>query len=128
MGEEKAKGNSVIFISHRLAEIEQVCDYATVLRDGIDVDSFLASSGSEERIVAAMLGDKALVQASKSFVQRTSQESVLMAKSISFGRHLKDVSLSLNKGEVVGLVALEGQGQDALLRSSQEKFNQMGAR
>ena len=114
MGEEKAKGNSVIFISHRLAEIEQVCDYATVLRDGIDVDSFLASSGSEERIVAAMLGDKALVQASKSFVQRTSQESVLMAKSISFGRHLKDVSLSLNKGEVVGLVALEGQGQDAL--------------
>jgi ribose transport system ATP-binding protein len=114
MGEEKAKGNSVIFISHRLAEIEQICDYATVLRDGFDVDSFTASAGSEDRIVAAMLGDKALTQSSKSISPRISQESVFLAKSIKFGRHLKDVSLSINRGEVVGLVALEGQGQDAL--------------
>ena len=41
-----------------VAEIETICDHATVLRDGFDVDNFAATSGSEERIVSAMLGDK----------------------------------------------------------------------
>ena len=56
MREHQQKGKSVIFISHRLAEIEKICDRATVLRDGFDVDTFDTDEGSEERIVASMLG------------------------------------------------------------------------
>jgi ribose transport system ATP-binding protein len=58
MNAQKKKGKSVIFISHRLAEIESICDWATVLRDGIDVDSFKTTKEIEERIVSAMLGEK----------------------------------------------------------------------
>ena len=116
MNSQKNKGKSIIFISHRLAEIEEICDRATVLRDGINVDTFAASLGSEERIVAAMLGDKNKVSNKLSDSKKidTSNPVFLEAKSISAGKHLKDLSFQIKKGEVLGVAALEGQGQDLL--------------
>lgn len=116
MNNQKAKGKSVIFISHRLAEIEEICDRATVLRDGINVDTFDASQGSEERIVKAMLGDKNRenLNDSRSSKSNISNETFLEIKGISGGKHLKDLSFTIKKGEVLGVVALEGQGQDLL--------------
>ncbi len=116
MNAQKKKGKSVIFISHRLAEIEAICDRATVLRDGIDVDTFVASKGSEERIVSAMLGDKNNVAGAKKSSASNSQNlaTLLEVKNISGGKNLTDVSFEIKKGEVLGVAALEGQGQDLL--------------
>lgn len=116
MNAQKKKGKSVIFISHRLAEIETICDRATVLRDGINVDTFTASKGSEERIVAAMLGDKNNVKNAKKIGNSNTQNqpNFLEVKSISGGKNLTDVSFEIKKGEVLGVAALEGQGQDLL--------------
>jgi len=116
MNNQKAKGKSVIFISHRLAEIEEICDRATVLRDGINVDTFEASQGSEERIVQAMLGEKNKGNSNDSHSSRSnaSNEAFLEIKGISGGKHLKDLSFTIKKGEVLGVAALEGQGQDLL--------------
>jgi len=116
MNNQKAKGKSVIFISHRLAEIEEICDRATVLRDGINVDTFDASHGSEERIVQAMLGYKNRVNTSESRSANSgvNSEIFMEVKSISGGKHLKDLSFTIKKGEVLGVAALEGQGQDLL--------------
>ncbi|MDA3029706.1 MAG: sugar ABC transporter ATP-binding protein [Actinomycetota bacterium] len=116
MNSQKNKGKSVIFISHRLAEIEEICDRATVLRDGINVDTFAASRGSEERIVAAMLGDKNKVSNKLSDSKKIDRSNsvFLEAKSISAGKYLKDLSFQIRKGEVLGVAALEGQGQDLL--------------
>jgi ribose transport system ATP-binding protein len=115
MGAHKARGKSVIFISHRLAEIEEICDRATVLRDGINVDTFNASEGGEERIVAAMLGDKN-VAAARNLNQKARKftEDFMKVESLSGGKHLKDVSFSIKRGEVLGVAALDGQGQDLL--------------
>jgi ribose transport system ATP-binding protein len=116
MNNQKAKGKSIIFISHRLAEIEEICDRATVLRDGVNVDTFEASQGSEERIVQAMLGDKNKenLNDSRSSKSNISNEIFLEIKGISGGKHLKDLSFTIKKGEVLGVAALEGQGQDLL--------------
>jgi ribose transport system ATP-binding protein len=116
MNNQKAKGKSIIFISHRLAEIEEICDRATVLRDGVNVDTFEASQGSEERIVKAMLGDKNKenLNDSRSSKSNISNETFLEIKGISGGKHLKDLSFTIKKGEVLGVAALEGQGQDLL--------------
>jgi ribose transport system ATP-binding protein len=116
MNAQKKKGKSVIFISHRLAEIETICDRATVLRDGINVDTFMASKGSEERIVAAMLGDKNNEKKKKkvSNVNSQNQQTFVEVKSISGGKNLTDVSFEIKRGEVLGVAALEGQGQDLL--------------
>ena len=116
MNNQKAKGKSVIFISHRLAEIEEICDRATVLRDGVNVDTFEASQGSEERIVQAMLGDKNNLNSNEVRLSKSNinAETLMEVKGISGGKHLKDLSFNIKKGEVLGVAALEGQGQDLL--------------
>ena len=92
MNNQKAKGKSIIFISHRLAEIEEICDRATVLRDGVNVDTFEASQGSEERIVQAMLGDKNKGNSNDSRASKSNinSETFLEIKGISGGKHLND--------------------------------------
>jgi len=116
MNAQKNKGKSVIFISHRLAEIEAICDRATVLRDGIDVDTFVASKGSEERIVASMLGEKIISQKSRTIKSSSQEKQSIQVeiRNISGGKTLSDVSFHINQGEVLGVAALEGQGQDLL--------------
>jgi ribose transport system ATP-binding protein len=116
MNAQKKKGKSVIFISHRLAEIESICDWATVLRDGIDVDSFETNKEIEERIVSAMLGEKNNVaNAARHTKQNTRNAEVLLeVVNLSGGKNLTDVSFEIKKGEVLGVAALEGQGQDYL--------------
>ena len=118
MRQWKARNRSVLFISHRLAEVRAHCDMCTVLRDGRDVASFVPGEGGEAQIVAAMLGeaatmvrDEARVRASTSAI---GERPVLEAEHLGAGRQLDDVSLSVRPGEVLGLVALEGQGQEAL--------------
>ena len=56
----RERGNSVIFISHRIAEVAALCDRATVLRDGVSVGVTDAARGSEDRIVSLMLGVEAV--------------------------------------------------------------------
>ena len=116
MNAQKKKGKSVIFISHRLAEIESICDWATVLRDGIDVDAFETTKEIEERIVSAMLGEKNNVANASRHTKQNSNDSetLLEVVNLSGGKNLTDVSFEIKKGEVLGVAALEGQGQDFL--------------
>ncbi|MFM7949529.1 MAG: sugar ABC transporter ATP-binding protein [Actinomycetales bacterium] len=116
MNSLKNIGKSVVFISHRLAEIEAICDRATVLRDGIDVDTFVAAKGSEDRIVASMLGEKNISQKTQARKGTSGNSSSIQVeiRNISGGKTLSDVSFSIKEGEVLGVAALEGQGQDLL--------------
>ena len=110
---------SVIFISHRMIEIAAVCDRATVLREGVTVGVVDVNPGSEERIVELMLGQAvqgmpdrgAAAGAGAAGPERTPRVS---ARNLAAGTRLEDVSFDLYPGEVLGVVALEGQGQDEL--------------
>ena len=125
IGGLRGSDRSVIFISHRLIEIAAVCDRATVLREGETVGVVDVTEGSEDRIVALMLGDIAKElpgegEAARSAVSggpaARAADAVprIAAKSLSSGTKLSDVSFDLYPGEVLGVVALEGQGQDEL--------------
>jgi len=110
---------SVIFISHRLIEIGAVCDRATVLREGATVGVVDVTEGSEERIVELMLGQIAgdlpsVTQRTASRPGRAGGTPRLSARGLGHGTKLHDVSFDLYPGEVLGVVALEGQGQDEL--------------
>ena len=114
----RARGRSVLFISHRLAEGRAHCDMCTVLRDGREVASFNPAEGGEAQIVRAMLGEAA---AAVTGTGRTRPATAvpggaprLEARGLAVGRALEDVSLAVRGGEVLGVVALEGQGQDLL--------------
>jgi ribose transport system ATP-binding protein len=117
----REQGRSVLFISHRLAEVRAICDRATVLRDGHDVGVLDLAQGSEEHIVELMLGPAALEVASAQ--QPASKPApgpkqpgdvLLEVRDLQAGADLKGVSFALARGEVLGVAALEGQGQEAL--------------
>jgi ribose transport system ATP-binding protein len=120
IGRTRGTDRSVIFISHRLIEIGTVCDRATVLREGATVGVVDLTEGSEEQIVELMLGQ--IVGELPSVAERTAAAAHrpvaatprVSARGLSHGAQLHDVSFDLHPGEVLGVVALEGQGQDEL--------------
>ena len=111
-------GRAIVYISHRFNEIAQICDRASVLRDGQTVGDLTIEPGVEERVVELMLGG--IVTASYSTSRRekslsqVKQMPRLAVKNLKTGMRLSDVSFELFRGEVLGVVALEGQGQDGL--------------
>ncbi|WP_380058075.1 sugar ABC transporter ATP-binding protein [Falsihalocynthiibacter sp. SS001] len=109
-------GQSVIYISHRFSEIAEICDRATVLRDGVTVADLPIEEGVEERVVELMLG--AALDSSPTHIttraKTTDAIPRVRVENLAAGTKLADVSLDLHKGEVLGVVALEGQGQDEL--------------
>ncbi len=111
------EGCGVIFISHRFSEIAELCDRASVLRDGATVGELTIGSGVEDRVVEMMLG-KGVEQGTHApgagQVDRCAGGAKLEVRGIAQGGKLSDVSFDLYPGEVLGLVALEGQGQDEL--------------
>jgi ribose transport system ATP-binding protein len=109
-------GRSVIYVSHRFTEIAAICDRATVLRDGLTVGDLPIEPGIEDRIVEMMLGAATIAPASASRASQgqTTQAPRLQVRGVKTGTRLTDVSFDLFKGEVLGVVALEGQGQDEL--------------
>jgi ribose transport system ATP-binding protein len=116
----RERGNSVIFISHRIAEVAALCDRATVLRDGVSVGVTDAARGSEDRIVSLMLGVEAVkassAEAAPERTDRGASEApaALEVRDLCYGHVLKNVSFSITAGEILGVAALEGQGQQEL--------------
>jgi ribose transport system ATP-binding protein len=120
VGHQRGGDRCVIFISHRLIEIAAVCDRATVLREGETVGVVDVTEGSEERIVELMLGeivDDLPARAADLAAPRMragGAQPRLAARGLALGAKLHDASFELFPGEVLGVVALEGQGQDEL--------------
>lgn len=113
-------GHSVIFISHRLAEVSALCDRATVLRDGVTVGVVEPAAGGEERIVSLMLGTEpgraadAAAHASGYRPPAPGTPPALEVNGLRSGAMLRDVTFRVQPGEVLGVAALEGQGQQEL--------------
>jgi ribose transport system ATP-binding protein len=121
IGRLRGGNRAVIFISHRLIEIAAVCDRATVLREGETVGVVDVAAGSEERIVSLMLGEIAdqgpATTAAEARAAQKRQEGMtprVAVHGLAAGVRLQDVAFELYPGEVLGVVALEGQGQDEL--------------
>ena len=116
LAEWKQQGRSAVLITHRLAEVMRVCDRATVLRDGSNVAVLDIASVDEHRLVQAMLGDTArpVSQNDRQGEQRKHGEIALEARALSSREVVRDISFSVRTGEILGVVALEGQGQDRL--------------
>ena len=131
MRRQKEAGRSALFITHRLREVIAHCDRATVLRDGGDVGTLVPREGGEEKIVEFMLGEE-VARAAESAEATPPRERVelpgdgptaLEVRGLQVGDTLSDVSFSLRPGEILGIAALEAQGQDELFEvlSGQQK-------
>jgi ribose transport system ATP-binding protein len=119
MREWRTRGSSVIFISHRMAEVSALCDRATVLRDGVTV-GVTPTRGNEHKVVGMMLGSDMARSAEEAAARSPaaapgrSGPPALEVRGLSYRHQLRGVDFTLSQGEVLGVAALEGQGQDEL--------------
>ena len=110
----QAKGLTTIYISHYLSEIESLCDHVTVLRNGIDVGRISPKTTATSEIVSLMLNR----DIDEMFPKKTTSigEPVLKLTDVSAERAFSNVSLSLHRGEILGLTGLLGSGAKELVR------------
>jgi ribose transport system ATP-binding protein len=113
--ELRERGMAIIFISHRMEEVRALCDRATVFRDGQHVGTIVVQDARRDEIIRLMIG-RELREVFPPRPPRPEQEATLLeVESLSWGTELRDVSFALNRGEILGLAGLEGQGQGDLL-------------
>jgi simple sugar transport system ATP-binding protein len=115
-----AAGVAIIYVSHRLGEIRQIADTASVMRDGRLVKTVSTQGASSEDIVSLMLGN---AQATVEPVGHRSQASVsdrpvvLAVHGLSVPPKVREVSFDLHEGEILGIAGVLGSGRSELLRS-----------
>lgn len=115
----KREGKSIIFISHKLNEIFEVCDEITVIRNGKCIDTLNTKDTTEEAISALMVGRK--VEALSKPSRTACSEEVLRVEHLkmvdpqSKKAIVNDVSFNVRKGEIVTLAGIDGNGQQEVI-------------
>ena len=111
-------GCSILYISHKLEEVRQICSEATILRGGKLVESCIPQDYSQQELAEMMIGKK-LIQLARSNIN--TGEDIFSINNLSqksddmFGVDLKNISLSIMKGSIVGIAGVAGNGQDELM-------------
>lgn len=111
----KQEGVAIIYISHRLAEIEKLADRVSILRDGCHVATMTGDEVDREEIVKQMVGRDV-----SSFYNRTivePGEELLRMENLNLKKGQKDISLNVHRGEIVGLAGLVGAGRTEVAES-----------
>lgn len=112
----KDKGETVIYITHRLHELREIADTVTVLRDGRFIGQKILNDISNDDVVHMMFGS------AETFHKETKQEksfdeAVLKLDKLSRNNAFNEISFSLQKGEILGIAGMLGAGRTELLRS-----------
>jgi ribose transport system ATP-binding protein len=109
------QGSAVIYISHRIREVQSIAQRLTVLRDGQDQGSHEASRLCEQDIVELIVGG----ELNRDFPRKPESSAApvsLQVKSFS-GKGFDDLNLSVRQGEIVGLAGIDGNGQREFIRA-----------
>lgn len=113
----KAEGVATLFISHRLDELYAICDRVTIMRDGRTIAVSAMRDISKLELVRAMLGKELTAFTAKVRGSTEARGAPLVeAKNLSSGVRVRDVSLTIAKGEIAGLAGLLGSGRTETAR------------
>lgn len=114
----RAEGTSILYISHKLEEIRTLCDHATILRLGKNVGECIPAETSASEMAELMVGSALTPpeRGDREFGEVALDISGLSVPSPSaFGTALRNVHLTVRKGEILGIGGVAGNGQDELL-------------
>lgn len=107
----KARGVSIIYVSHKMDEIFRICDRATVLRDGETIGTVEIASSNAGEVIRMMVGRELQITARPA--PRRAGEVALQAENLRTAK-LRGVSFEVRRGEVLGVAGLVGSGRSAL--------------
>ena len=112
----RGDGMALLYISHRMHEIAELADECTVFRNGQKIETYKAGSKTDTQVVELMIGrEYKNVFPPKPIKNPDLQLPALQTINLSWTDRLKDISLSVQPGEIIGLGGLDGQGQRDLL-------------
>jgi len=114
----KESGHTVIFISHKIREIKQICDRITIMKNGLSMGVYDVKDISEADISRLMIGREIKMNLDKK--PASPKECVLKVEHLHYGYgegklKLNDVSFTVRSGEILGIAGVEGNGQRELL-------------
>ncbi len=115
--ELKAKGIGIIYISHRMDEIGVITDRITVMRDGEYVGTVETKETTKDQLINMMVGRVSYVEPKAESTVPEDAPVVLEAKNLNRDKHIKDVSFTLKKGEILGFAGLMGAGRTEVARA-----------
>jgi len=112
-------GCAILYISHKLEEVRQICSHATILRGGKLIQNCNPQDHSKQELAEMMIGKK-LIQLARSNI--TTGQDIFSINNLSrksddmFGVDLHGISLTIKKGSIVGIAGVAGNGQDELMQ------------
>ncbi len=109
------KGVGIIYISHKMSELEEICDRVTVMRDGQTVGTKVVKETTKDDLIAMMVGRELTNYYTRDYLEPG--EVVLKCEHISDGKMAKDASFELRKGEIIGFAGLVGAGRSETMKA-----------
>jgi len=117
MLELKSKGIGMIYISHRMDEINRISDRVTVMRDGEYVGTVNTAEVTKDDIVKMMVGRVIMGEQKETSNVAPDAPVVLEVKNLNAGKEVKNISFTLRKGEILGFAGLMGAGRTEVVRA-----------
>ncbi len=111
----KAKGCGIVYISHRLEELQHIVDRVTIMRDGQYITDMNFKDATMDEIIAYMVGRE--IKEKFPHVECEKGKKVFEVKNLNAGRLVRDVNFSLYEGEIVGFAGLMGAGRTETTRA-----------
>lgn len=113
--ELKSQGVSIIYISHRLEEIIEICDTVSVLKDGEYVDTKNVADVTKDMLMSMMVGRE--IGDIYNISHAVSGEELLKVEGLSHKKYFRDISFRLKAGEILGFSGLVGAGRSEVMRA-----------
>jgi len=110
------KGTGIIYISHRMDEINVISDKVIVMRDGEYVGTLVTKECTKDDIIKMMVGRTVFMEPKTKSDVAADAEVVLRCENLNRGKHVKNVSFDLRKGEILGFSGLMGAGRTEVAR------------
>ena len=117
MNDLRDKGIGMIYISHRMDEINRISDRVTVMRDGEYVGTLITKDTTKDEIVRMMVGRVIYGEKKEQSNVPEDAEVVLEVKNLNRGNEVRDVSFKLHRGEILGFAGLMGAGRTETARA-----------
>jgi ribose transport system ATP-binding protein len=111
----KSEGVGIVYISHKMDEIQRIADRITVMRDGSTIGTVPASTPMQQ-VIAMMVG-RNLEQVEKRIPDTSANEVLLDVRGLNRGRVIRDVNFSVRRGEILGFAGLMGAGRTEVARA-----------
>jgi ABC-type sugar transport system ATPase subunit len=113
----KKNGITILYVSHRLDEVFEICDRATVLRDGKHIDTFNIEDITREQLIKRMVGRDVSAYAARTKPSPKTDEKILEVENLSINGVFHDINFHLKKGEILGFAGLVGSKRTDVVRA-----------